>query len=101
MDPQHQEIWLDYSDVYTRISNYEAAIQVIKTGLSYQHQSADLYYRLSVYQILSGKNQEAFSSLQSGLALNYDAHQKIFKYHPNLKQNTSLITFIEAFREDI
>lgn len=101
MEPQHLEIWLDYSNIYALVKNYESASNVIKTGLEHQHQNANLYYRLAVYQLNNGESKEAYSNLQSALSIDYEKHTSLFDYQSTLKNNSQLLTFIQAFKEDL
>jgi len=46
-----------------------------------------------------GQKQEALSFLQKALKLNYDKHNELFDYLPDLKENTSITDLIEAYKK--
>ena len=47
----------------------------------------------------TGEKQEAFSFLQTALNLDYDKHNKLFEFLPQLKSNSAVLELIESYKK--
>jgi hypothetical protein len=54
---------------------------------------------MSAYLLELGKKQEALGFLQNALVLDYEKHNELFEYLPQLKENTSILDLIESYRK--
>ena len=68
-------------------------------GIKHHPQNAELHYRISACLMSIGQKQEALSFLKKALKLNYDKHNELFDYLPDLKENTSITDLIEAYKK--
>ena len=77
--------------------DYEQAIDVIKDGLELFPTEAKLYYRAVIYLFKKGNLKEAFVYLENALTLNFDGYIDMYRYCPELEQNTALFKFIDQY----
>ena len=68
-------------------------------GIKIHPQSAELQYRMSACLMIIGQKQEALSFLHTALKLDYDLHNEIFDYVPELKDNTAITDLIESYKK--
>jgi tetratricopeptide (TPR) repeat protein len=99
VDPQHPDIWLDYSHVYLELGDLQQAQDTLKKGMNVQPDNPDLLYRLSIYTYRSGKVKEAYNLIEEALSLDYDGLDQLFSYYPNLKKDRNILNLIETHKK--
>ena len=62
-------------------------------------ENADLYYRMTIYLIQSGKFKEAFHYLENALILDFEKHTLLFDFFKDLEQQKALMKIIDQFRD--
>jgi len=60
---------------------------------------AELYYRCAIFLIKGGQFKEAFHFLESGLLLDYDKHEIIFEFFPNLDTQKAIFKLIQQYKK--
>ena len=93
------EIWLNYSNLLYQQEYQKEAIDVLCEGIKYHPDSADIFYRLSAYLFNQGDDNKALTYFQDALKLNYEKHQDIFIYMPNVKDNPNLINLLNTYKK--
>ena len=99
LDPDNSEIWLDYANLLFEQENKNGSLEILAEGIKHHPQNAELHYRISACLMSIGQKQEALSFLQSALKLNYDKHNELFDYLPDLKENISITELIESYKK--
>jgi tetratricopeptide (TPR) repeat protein len=98
LDPENIELILDYTNfLYEHYSAKEALL--VLTDLMLKVQSPDLKYRMVAYLLFEGQKSEALTQLESALQSNYEAHEKLFDYLPDLKNNNQVSELLEIYRK--
>ncbi|MBV6645413.1 MAG: tetratricopeptide repeat protein, partial [Cyclobacteriaceae bacterium] len=100
LDPADVQIWLDWSFVYFEQGDFENALAIVDGGLRELQDNADLMYRSVVYLISQGKYKEAFNRLEMSLVLDFDAHEQLFEFFPNLQTQKALFKIIDQYRKN-
>ncbi|MBB3700582.1 tetratricopeptide repeat protein [Flammeovirga yaeyamensis] len=98
LNPNKIGIWLDWSEVYSKNEEMDEAIEVMKKAINNIPEHASLYYRKAAYQLLDGKMNEAFASIQKALELDYDVHQELIDYMPEESMKKILKSAIDKFK---
>ena len=98
LDPENNEIWLDYSDIFYEQGDTEKAIKIINEGIKKQPGNADLLFRITVYNIAGGLYNDAYDLFELGLQTDFEKHHLLFDYAPELKSNTMLIDLIDLHK---
>lgn len=98
LEPENEEIWLDYSDTFYEQGDIETAIEIISEGIKKQSGNADLIYRITAYHIAAGSYNDAYDLFELGLQTDFEKHSLLFDYAPELKSNTMLIDLIDLHK---
>jgi len=98
-DPDHPDVWLDYSSVYAETDNFGKAIDIIMQGIEIQSQNHELYYRFAGYLAKKGRLKEAYENFEIALQINPDDYNSMFEYFPELKANINFINLIENYKK--
>ncbi|AWV99932.1 tetratricopeptide repeat protein [Arcticibacterium luteifluviistationis] len=98
LDPENIDIWLNWSLLYFEKKDYQKAFEIIYNAIEEVPDEADLYYRATVYLVYDGTYNEAYKYLQDGLTLDFDAHEQIYPFFPNLKTQKALFRIIEQYK---
>ena len=56
----------------------EDSIQLLKEGIKFFPECAELHYRLSAHLLLLNKKQDALTHLQKALSMDYEKHNELF-----------------------
>jgi tetratricopeptide (TPR) repeat protein len=99
LDPTNSEIWLDYANLLFEQENKNGSLEILAEGIKYHPQNAELHYRIAACLMSIGQKQEALSFLQKALTLNYEKHNELFDYIPQLKSNISITNLIESYKK--
>ena len=99
LDPDNAEVWLDYANLLFEQENKNGSLEVLAEGIKYHPQNAELQYRISACLMSIGQKQEALGFLQNALKLNYEIHNELFDYLPQLKENSSITDLIESYKK--
>lgn len=90
-DPNDQDLWPEYSNLFIVTGDYERAVQVLRTGLTYQPENVAIYYRLVVAYYLNNNPIQSSFFLTSALEMDFNAHYDMLDYYPDIL-NSSLIS---------
>ena len=100
IDPGNAQLWIDWSMSYFEQGDYEQAIELLEKGLNECPDNADMYYLGVVYFLSSGSYKSAINRLETALMLDFDGHEILFNFFPNLPTQRALYGFIKRFKED-
>jgi len=100
LEPHNAEIWLDYSAVFAEQDDMDTAVETIMKGIEKQPQNPDLFYRLAGYLAKKGRIKLACEHFEMALQMNYEAHQLLFEFYPELKSNMDLLNLVELYRSE-
>jgi tetratricopeptide (TPR) repeat protein len=98
LNPANPDLWMDWSYIYYDMGDYERAISLITSGLEESPANADLHYRACCYMLAAGYLAEAVKFLEMGLQLDYDAHDHLYDFFPDLEQQKGIWRIIEAHK---
>lgn len=98
-DPNHPDLWLDYSSVYADLEDYGKAIEVIMRGIEVQPQNHELYYRFAAYLALKGRHKEAYENFELALQLNPHDYEQMFEEYPELRGDIQFISLIDMYKK--
>lgn len=99
-NPDHPDLWLDYSSIYADTEDYTSAIEVIMRGIEVQSQNHELYYRFAAYLAKKGRRKEAYENFEIALQLNpYDYHLMLESY-PELRGDINFINLIDIYKKE-
>jgi tetratricopeptide (TPR) repeat protein len=93
------EGWLDWSFLKYAEGEISAAKDLLLEAMRFDPTCHQYHYRLVVYYYDLGYLQEAHKHLEFGLTLCFDDHFLIFYIEPKLKNQSELLTIIEAYRK--
>jgi tetratricopeptide (TPR) repeat protein len=93
------ETYINLSIIYFDQNRFEEAEDVIKEGIEELPENAELYYRLVVFLIKSGKYKEAFSYLENALTLDFEKHVILYELMPEVKHQKAIFKIISQFKE--
>ncbi|HEU4719066.1 MAG TPA: tetratricopeptide repeat protein [Bacteroidia bacterium] len=99
IEPENPDIWLDYSGLQFEMENEDIALETLAEGIKFHPSNAELNYRMSAYLLSLGKKQDALSYLHNALQLDFEKHNTLFEFLPQLKENTGLAEIIESYRK--
>ncbi|OHX67325.1 tetratricopeptide repeat protein [Flammeovirga pacifica] len=98
INPNKIYVWLDWSEVYAKAEELNEGIETLKKAINNIPDNHSLYYRLAAYQLLDGKMNEAFISIEKALQLNYEAHHELVDYMPEESMKEILKSAINKFK---
>jgi tetratricopeptide (TPR) repeat protein len=98
LEPGIMETYVNLALIYFEQNRFEEAIDVTLEGIEELPESAELYYRMVVYQIKMGNYKEAFSFLENGLNLDFEKHTILYNLMPELKKQKAIYKIISQFR---
>ena len=101
LEPTNIDIWIEYSDAYQEADDLDKAIEIIKTGISFQPENAELFYRLSAYLLLNKDTKEAYNILDVALDMDLSYADELIEYISEFEENNHLINVINQFKIDI
>jgi tetratricopeptide (TPR) repeat protein len=99
IQPEDTDIWLDYANLLFEQEDKNGSLEILAEGIKHHPQYAPLQYRIAACLMSIGQKQEALGFLQNALALDYEKHNELFDYSPDLKENTSITDLIEAYKK--
>ena len=100
MNADDPQVWLDWSMVYYEQGDLKQAIEILEDGLNECPDNAEMYYRGVVYLIGSGSYKNAINRLETALMLDFEGHEVLFDFFPNLPTQKALYRIIDQFRQD-
>ncbi len=92
------DVWLDYSNCLMNAGYKQDAIYAVTEGIKYFPEIAELHYRMSALLVEAGKRQEALTYLQDALVLDYEKHNELFTYAPELKTDKTILEVINTYK---
>jgi tetratricopeptide (TPR) repeat protein len=90
---------VNLSIIYFDQNRFEEAIDVVKEGIEELPDQAELYYRMVVYQIKTGKYKEAFSYLENALTLDFGRHVMLYELMPEIKHQKAIFKIISQYKD--
>jgi tetratricopeptide (TPR) repeat protein len=100
LDPENINVWLMWSFLYYEQGDFPKCLELIKNGLEENPTEPSLYYRSVAYFIAAGKYKEGLAYLENGLILNFEKHQELFEFYPNLQNQKMLLKIIDQYRPE-
>lgn len=97
-DPYNEALWEAYAHCMIEFGEIEKSIDLLESGLVIMPKSANLRYLLSGCMFKGGISQQGNTELQKALNMNYQEHQTMFEYFPELQGNKEIINLIEQFK---
>ena len=98
-DPYNDSLWEAYAYCLMDNEDYQKAIEVLESGLVIMPKSANLRYLLGGAMIKKGSNQQGNVELEKAFTMNYQEHETIFEYFPDLRKNNSILKLIEQYKK--
>ena len=99
LEPDYEEVWLKWSLVMFDQGQFDKAYEIIQEGLDDIPDNASMYYRATAYLLHAGEYKEALIHLEIALALNYEAHEQLYDFFPDLEKQKALFKLIEQYRK--
>ncbi len=95
LETSDSKIWLDYSFIYYDKGEYESAHEVVKQGLEYIPESAELYYMGFVFALKAGNIKESLIILENALILDPDKKDMVFEYFQSLEEQKAILHIMD------
>lgn len=92
---KNPDLWIRLAEIWAFENEFESAAEVLKEALEELPHDENIHYRLVVYLLKGGKPKEAFTYLESGLALNHPAHEQIYGFFPDLETQKLLYQVVQ------
>jgi len=92
---KNPDLWLRLAEIWAFENEFESATEVLKEALEELPLDENIHYRLAVYLLKGGRPKEAFTFLESGLALNHSAHEQIYGFFPDLETQKLLFQVVQ------
>ena len=92
------DVWLDYAKLLDEAGYYKDCIETLSEGIKYFPDVAELYYRLGVILIETGKRNEGLENLSKALEMDFNKYNEIFEYSPALKEDNEILELINSFK---
>ncbi len=99
LDPYIIDIWLDHSALLVEMEHVGEALEVLAEGIKHHPTNAELQYRMAGCLMRAGEKQEAMGFLQTALNIDYDKHNELFDFLPQLKHNAAVLEIIESYKK--
>jgi tetratricopeptide (TPR) repeat protein len=97
-DPQMIEAWINYSVSVSLQKDYESAIDIIEEGLKENKDNASLWYRLAGLLYKAGKVQQAYFYIESAMKLNFELHEELLDFIPELHLETRFMELLYFYK---
>ena len=91
LDPLDEEIWLDYSEMFAELKEFEHAYEIIETGLKHLAANKTLQYRKVAYLFMQGKRKEALKEINKITVDGAEGIDSLFDYSPGLFNDPDVI----------
>lgn len=98
LNAQNPDAWLDWSLLLYEQGQYQEAADLLESALDEFPENTKVMYRLVAFLMLSGRYREALRHLEIALLLNYDAHEEMYPFFPNLEAQKSLFQLVQRYR---
>jgi len=95
LECSNSELWIRLAEIWALENEFESAVDVLKEALEELPTDENIHYRLAVYLLKGGRPKEAFTYLESGLALNHSAHEQIYGFFPDLETQKLLFQVVQ------
>jgi tetratricopeptide (TPR) repeat protein len=99
LEPDFEDVWLKWSLVLFDQGQFDRAYEIIQQGIDDIPENASLYYRAAAYLLHAGDYREAILNLEVALALDYDAHEQLYDFFPELEKQKALFKLIEQYKK--
>ena len=96
--PEQTTIWVQFASFLFNVGYYEEALDVLDDGERHAVGEELSYCRVAcLYKV--GKDKEAISVLANALVENYNKHELLFNYVPELENNSTYSSVIKYYKE--
>ena len=99
LDDKDTESWLNYSYILYNQEDKFAAIDTLTKGIKINPNCAELRYRLSAYFFQLGDEIKALMTFEDALKLDYESHNRLFKFLPSVKDNQNIQTILKEHKK--
>jgi tetratricopeptide (TPR) repeat protein len=93
------EAWLNYSLVLALREQFTEAIQLLGKALIKNPGEARILYRRAGYLYRIGKIEEAYFDIEEAVKLNFDEHEELLNYLPELIQESRFIEILDLYKK--
>jgi tetratricopeptide (TPR) repeat protein len=98
LEPDNLDALLNLSYVFQENDMAEEAFTLLKSAINEAPKCAELYYRLTAYLVLEGNYKEGFTYLENALILDFEKHEELFEFFPELETQKALMKLIDQYR---
>ena len=96
--PEQTTIWVQFASFLFNVGYYEEALEILDDGERHAVGEELSYCKVAcLYKV--GKDKEAISVLANALTEDYDKHELLFKYVPELVDNSTYSSVIKYYKE--
>ena len=95
--PDDVHYWVHYASFWLSVGQPKKALKVVEDAEMYAFGVELDYCRIACLLAL-GRDSEAFYRLNDALIEDFDKHQSLLKWQPNLMQNADFHAIIQAFK---
>ena len=79
--------------------NFTKAIQTLEEAIKSNSEEATLWYRLAGYMYRAGKIEDSFFHIEQAFKLDFEKHNELLEYLPELIDEPRFIELIEIYKE--
>lgn len=91
------QVYLSYADLLVKVGKTKKAIKMLKQKLELVSYETSVLYRLATLTYRDGKKSEGLRLFSQALIANYEIHNEIFAFAPELMLEIEIIQLIEDF----
>ncbi|MGF1532711.1 MAG: tetratricopeptide repeat protein [Bernardetiaceae bacterium] len=92
--------WLDWSLLLYEQKQYEEAADLMQSALDMFPEDTKVMYRLVAFLMLSGRYREAINHLEIALFLDYDAHEELYHFFPDIKSQKAIYKLVRQYKHE-
>ena len=94
------DIWLDYSNLYFELGQFNEAINLLEEGIRQYPEINELYYRIVACLLSLRMEFSALEVMKKALDLQSDNYHLLFEYYPTSVKNSSILDLIESYNNN-
>lgn len=96
-DPEDNNVRISYSEYCFKHGFIEKSISILEDTIEMQGSLADFHYLLAVFYLFENNTPLAKYHFSSALHLDFDFHQILFKYYPQVANFKPFLEMVKAF----
>ena len=99
LEPNLWECRLDYSDFLAQHHHLDQAIETLTEGIQIDPGRTSLIYRYGALLLESGSRKSALQVIEQALIQEFDLHQELLDYYPQLEKDAEINLLIDRYRD--